>query len=763
MATKKTTTKKATSEKTATKKTAGAQKYLVIVESPTKEKTIGRFLGDSYRVKSSFGHIRDLPADCLGVDETSFDPTYKLLPRGTKIAAELNRLAKGCDTIYLATDPDREGEAIAWHLTHIIKVPADKFKRIAFHEITKQAIKHSLETPRGIDLNLVNAQQARRIIDRLVGYKLSPLLWSKIKSGLSAGRVQSVSVRLIAERAKEIAAFKEEDYFTLFTKLTKEKENEFEAKVVKWDGETIEKSVLMKLFSEDYRHKTSIFKKFEDTVPVATFLKENELKVKKVEKKSAKQKPRPPFITSTIQQDAYNRLGFSSDRTMRIAQSLYEGIDFNGEREGLITYMRTDSFNVSQEMLKQTAKFIKESYGDDFAPEEFRVYSKKVKGAQEAHESIHPTDVSRKPSDLQDSLSLEQYKLYDLIWRRYVSCQMSDAQFDVVSMEVSDENKKAILRASGRTMKFEGYLKVYKDLKKENPEDEKDDKEGLLPLLKEGDILELKNLETKSHKTSHPPYYNEASIIRTLEKHGIGRPSTYAAIIKTVMDRGYIKRNPKEKKILITDLGDLVTDKLKGFFEDIMSLSYTADIEGKLDSIAEGKDEWKKVMKDFYSPFSKNLKIASKDMTITKPKVEKTTEKCPDCGSLMDLRESRFGKYLACSRFPKCRGKIGLDAEGNKKVVVKPIKTDKTCTKCKKNKMLLRKSARGYFLACSGFPRCRNINPITEEDIIKLHKKAGVEYVPVIVPPKPSAADAEKPENKPEVKTEEKTEKKKEE
>ncbi|MCK5106600.1 MAG: type I DNA topoisomerase [Elusimicrobiales bacterium] len=732
MATKKTTTKKAT----------GSEKYLVIVESPTKEKTISRFLDGSFRVKSSFGHIRDLPADCLGVDETSFEPTYKLLPRGTKIAAELNRLAKGCDTIYLATDPDREGEAIAWHLTHIIKVPADKFKRIAFHEITKQAIAHSLETPRGIDLNLVNAQQARRIIDRLVGYKLSPLLWSKIKSGLSAGRVQSVSVRLIAERAKEIAAFKEEDYFTLFTKLTKDKANEFEAKVVKWDGQTIEKTVLMKLFSEDYRHKTSIFKKFEDTVPVATFLKENELTVQKVEKKSAKQKPRPPFITSTIQQDAYNRLGFSSDRTMRIAQSLYEGIDFNGEREGLITYMRTDSFNVSQEMLKETAKFIKESYGADFVPEKFRVYATKVKGAQEAHESIHPTSVYRKPSDLKESLSVEQYKLYDLIWRRYVSCQMEDAQFDVVSMEVGDEKKKALLRASGRTMKFEGYLKVYKDLKKES-DDDKDEKEGLLPVLKEGDILELKDIETKSHKTSHPPYYNEASIIRTLEKHGIGRPSTYAAIIKTVMDRGYIKRNPKEKKILITELGDLVTDKLKGFFSDIMSLSYTAGIEGKLDNIAEGKDEWIKVMKDFYSPFTKNLKIASKDMTVTKPSVQKTKEKCPECGSFMDLRESRFGKYLACSRFPKCRGKIGLDAEGNKKVVVKPIKTDKTCTKCKKNKMLLRKSARGFFLACSGFPRCRNINPITEEEIIKLHKDAGVEYVPVVTEA-PKAADTEK-------------------
>ncbi|MBU2530115.1 MAG: type I DNA topoisomerase [Elusimicrobia bacterium] len=749
MAIKKTTTKKATAEKAVKEKPTGSGKYLVIVESPTKEKTISRFLGASYRVKSSFGHIRDLPADCLGVDETSFEPTYKLLSRGTKIAAELNKLAKGCDTVYLATDPDREGEAIAWHLTHIIKVPADKFKRIAFHEITKQAINHSLEEPRSIDLNLVNAQQARRIIDRLVGYKLSPLLWSKIKSGLSAGRVQSVSVRLIAERAKEIVAFKEEDYFTIFTKLTKEKENEFEAKVVKWDGQTIEKTVLMKLFSEDYRHKTSIFKKFENTVPVASYLKENTLKVKKVEKKSSKQKPRPPFITSTIQQDAYNRLGFSSDRTMRIAQSLYEGIDLKGEREGLITYMRTDSFNVSQEMLKETAKFIKETYGADFVPENFRVYEKKVKGAQEAHESIHPTNVYRTPNGLKEFLNVDQYKLYDLIWRRYVSCQMEDAQFDVVSMEVSDEKDKVLLRAGGRTMKFEGYLKVYKDLKKESDDgdDDDDDKEGLLPILKEGDILDLKDIETKSHKTSHPPYYNEASIIRTLEKHGIGRPSTYAAIIKTVMDRGYIKRNPKEKKILITELGDLVTDKLTGFFEDIMSLSYTADIEGKLDSIAEGKDEWITVMKDFYLPFSKSLKTASKDMTVTKPTAQKTKEKCPECGSLMDLRESRFGKYLACSSFPKCRGKMALDAEGNKKIVVKPIKTDKTCTKCKKNKMLLRKSARGFFLACSGFPRCRNINPITEEEILQLHKDAGVEYVPVVLVAKTETpVDTEKTE-----------------
>ena len=694
------------------------KKTLVIVESPTKEKTISRFLSADYVVRSSYGHVRDLPKDELGVDvEHEFTPKYVLIDRAKKIIPELNTLAKNADAIYLATDPDREGEAISWHLREAMNADKAKFQRISFHEITKQAIEASLKSPRELDLNLVNAQQARRITDRLVGYKLSPLLWAKIKSGLSAGRVQSVTVRLVAERALEIAAFLEEDYYTLSAKLAKETDSkDFESKLVRWHSKPVEQTVLLKLFAEDYRYKTSVFKKIEDTVEAATLLRNSTLTVSKIESKAVKQKPKPPFITSTLQQDAYNKLGFSSDRTMKIAQSLYEGVELGGERAGLITYMRTDSFNVSAEMQKETVKFVTEIYGKDFAPAKPPLYLKKVKGAQEAHEAIHPTSVYRRPEDVNSFLTSEQARLYDLIWRRFVASQMEDAVFDSVSVEITDAKGVAVLRTSGRTMKFEGYLKVYREEKEDEVTDAEEDEESIIPPLKEGDKLILKDVMTKPHRTSPPPNYNEASIIKTLEKHGIGRPSTYSVIIRNIVDRGYIKRE-KDRKLLITELGALVTEKLKGFFPDIMDISYTASIEDKLDDIADGAINWVKMIKEFYGPFAKNLVKAESDMVRSRPNVVKTNEKCPLCLSLLVMRESKFGKYLSCSRFPKCKGKIPLDREGNKIDVFKPISTEKVCTKCNKNKMLLRKSARGYFLACSGFPRCRNIEKVTDPEV----------------------------------------------
>jgi DNA topoisomerase-1 len=696
-----------------------AKRHLVIVESPTKEKTITRFLDASYVVRSSFGHVRDLPKDELGVDvKDTFTPKYVLVERAKKIISELNLLAKNADVIYLATDPDREGEAISWHLREAIKTDAP-FKRISFHEITKTAIAESLKTPRDLDMALVNAQQSRRIIDRIVGYKLSPLLWSKIKSGLSAGRVQSVTVRLIAERAKEIAAFKEEDYYTLYTKLAKGDSKDFESKLVRWEGAAVEQTILLKLFAEDYRYKTSVFKKLEDTVEAGTHLRNSKLTVSKVEAKAVRQKPKPPFITSTLQQDAYNKLGFSSDRTMKVAQSLYEGVDMGGERSGLITYMRTDSFNVSAEVQKEAAKFIAEIYGKDFCPEKPPTYLKKVKGAQEAHEAIHPTSVYKRPEELKEFLNPDQVKLYDLIWRRFMASQMEEAIFDSLSVEFSDDKSRAVLRTSGRTVKFEGYLKIYMEEKEVEIAGEEEEGTAALPPLKEGDVVTLKDVSTKSHKTSSPPNYNEASIIKTLEKHGIGRPSTYAVIIKNVIDRGYINRE-KDRKLLITELGALVTEKLKDFFKDIMEISYTASIEDKLDDIADGTMDWVKFMKDFYAPFAVELATAEKEMTKSRPNVIKTDEKCPLCLSPMVQRESRFGKYLSCSRFPKCKGKVPLDKEGNKQEYFAPIKTGKTCSKCGKNEMLLRKSARGYFLACSGFPKCRNIEQPTPEEVERL-------------------------------------------
>ncbi len=720
---------KNTLQETKAKKTSAGKnssgRSLVIVESPTKQKTISRFLDGKYVVRSSFGHVRDLPANEIGVDEGgSFAARYVVVDRAKKILSELTTIAKRADMVYLATDPDREGEAISWHLMEMLKSTGVPFKRISFHEITRSAIEESLKSPRDLDMNLVNAQQARRIIDRLVGYKLSPLLWSKIKSGLSAGRVQSVAVRLVSERAREIAAFNEEEYYTFYVMLAKGQTKAFPAKLVKWNGRTVEKSVLLHLFAEDYRYKTSPFKKLEDTAEAATLLKQSVITVTKVDSKTVKQKPKPPFITSTLQQDAYNKLGFSSDRTMRIAQALYEGVELkNRERSGLITYMRTDSFNVSAEMQKETAKFIASTYGREYCPARPPLYLKKVKGAQEAHESIHPTSVYRRPEEIAEYLTAEQLKLYTLIWNRFVASQMNAAEFDSLTAEFSDEKAKAVLRAGGRALKFDGYLKVYRE-EKEDDADSGDENSAILPPLKVGDEVTLKDISARPHKTTPPPNYNEASLIKTLEKHGIGRPSTYAAIIKNITDRGYIT---KEKgKMLITGLGTLVTEKLKEFFKDIMEISYTASIEDKLDDIADGGVDWVKMMSDFYRPFSEELKAADKNMERTRPGVQKTDEKCPICLSPMYLRESRYGKYLSCSRFPKCKGKIPLDREGNKQEVFNPVKTDRICDKCGKNHMLLRKSTRGYFLACSGFPKCRNAQSVSQEEVDRIldHKKA---------------------------------------
>ena len=700
-------------------------KILVIVESPTKEKTIVRFLGGNFVVRSSYGHVRDLPKDELGVDvEHDFVPKYVLIERAKKIIPELNALAKNAEAVYLATDPDREGESISWHLREAMNADKSKFRRISFHEITKAAIEASLKSPRELDLNLVNAQQARRLTDRLVGYKLSPLLWVKIKSGLSAGRVQSVTVRLIAERAKEIAAFLEEDYYTLGARLAKDADGkDFDSRLMRWHSKPVEQTITLKLFAEDYRYKTSVFKKMEDTVEAATLLRNSVLTVSKIESKAVRQKPKPPFITSTLQQDGYNKLGFSSDRTMKVAQSLYEGVELGGERTGLITYMRTDSFNVSADIQKETARFVAESYGKDFVPAQAPVYLKKVKGAQEAHEAIHPTSVFRRPEEIKAFLNPDQVKLYDLIWRRFVASQMEDAVFDSLSVEITDAAGVAVLRSSGRTVKFEGYLKVYREEKEDEVTDEESEEDSIMPPLKEGDRLILKDVLTKSHRTSPPPNYNEASIIKTLEKHGIGRPSTYAVIIKNVVDRGYIKRE-KDRRLLISELGALVTEKLKGFFPDIMDISYTASIEDKLDDIADGAVDWVKMIKEFYTSFSSNLAKAETGMVKSRPVVIKTDEKCPLCLSPLVLRESRFGKYLSCSRFPKCKGKIPLDRDGNKMEVFKPIPTEKVCAKCNKNKMLLRKSARGYFLACSGFPKCRCIEKVTDQEVEQIKNAA---------------------------------------
>ena len=680
---------------------AAKGKKLVIVESPTKQKTISKILGSDFIVRSSFGHVRDLPQHDMGVDiEHGFTPTYEPVERAKKMLKELTTLAKAAPEIYLATDPDREGEAIAWHLIELLKLPAERYQRIFFHEITPIAIKESFSHARKIDENLVNAQQARRVLDRIVGYKLSPLLWKKITRGLSAGRVQSVAVRLLAERAKEIADFKEQPYWTMQAQFEKPgTAPSFWARVTKYQGKNVEQTKTYKLFAEDYKVKNTVFDAPEKLAPVSDLLRKGPNTVLKVEKKEVKQHPKPPFITSTLQQDAYNKLGFSSQKTMQTAQHLYEGIEVEGQTIGLITYMRTDSFNVSKLLQEQTKKFIGQKYGEQFVPAKPNIFKSKVMGAQEAHEAIHPTDVRRTPQNLKPFLTADQYKLYELIWLRFVASQMTDAVFNTVSIDIAAQSEKdCVLRATGRTIKFPGYLSIYKD------EDETQNEEGnsaLLPMLAEGDELKLVEIKTKDHKTTPPPYYNEASLIKTLEKHGIGRPSTYAPTIKTIIDRKYIARQPKSNKLVATDLGITVTDSLKGFFKEIMDLSYTAGVEEKLDKIAEGDQKWVELMASFYQNFAKDLDAADKGMQ--RPAAKETDEKCPICGKMMLKKRSRFGEYLVCSD-DTCKGKINLTSTGEK---VQPEKTNEVCDKCGKP-MVIRMGRRGKFLACSGYPACKN-------------------------------------------------------
>ncbi|MHB2026224.1 MAG: type I DNA topoisomerase [Elusimicrobiota bacterium] len=691
---------------------------LVVVESPAKERTITRFLKSGYVVRSSYGHVRDLPVRKMGVNvEKEFEPQYVLLPRAKKIIAELKPLVQKSPFVYLATDPDREGEAIAWHLTEILGLPADRIRRIAFHEITAQAVSEALESPRAINENLVHAQQARRVIDRLVGYNLSPLLWEKIQRGLSAGRVQSAAVRLLSEREKEIKGFESEGFRTLTAICEKPPEgNGFEARLIEWQGQKTDVYRTFDLFAEQYRVRATILKSEEDVASVEKTASAGPWRVRSIERKEARRRPPPPFSTSLLQQAASQRLGFPSDRTMRVAQSLYEGVEIgSGEPAGLITYMRTDSFSISAAAAQEAARYLRDRFGERYVPAEPPKYQTKSRGAQEAHEAIRPTSIARAPESLRKYLSPEQYRLYDLIWKRFAASQMSEAIYDTVSVDV--EAPQSLWRASGRTMKFDGFLKAYAVSREESdsdPEenDEEDENKSSIPAdLQEGDDLRLARLEREEHKTSPPPYYNEASLIKALEKHGIGRPSTYAPTIKTIVDRGYARRNPKDRRLTPSDLGILVTEQLKEHFPDVVSLSYTADVEEKLDSIAEGKERWVDVVRDFYAPFLRSMKLAAARMPVVKPEPKLSNEKCPVCDAPMLIRESRFGQYLSCSTFPKCKGKIRMNADGRAAV---PEATDEVCDLCAKP-MVIRTGRKGRFLACSGYPACRNTYSLDAE------------------------------------------------
>ena len=670
-------------------------KYLVIVESPTKEKTISRFLGPEYTVKSSYGHIRDLPKSKIGVDpENNFEPEYVIMPKAKKIIPELKKLTAGSKYVYLATDYDREGEAIAWHLKEALKLPASKVKRITFHEITAEAIKEAVENPRDIDPHLVDAQQARRVLDRLVGYKLSPLLWKKIKYGLSAGRVQSVAVRLICDREKEIDAFNPVEYWSVKAELKKSPDEPFLASLIAKDGKKIDKL--------DIRDSAAA----EKTVAELSGAK---YRVASVESKERQRAPFAPYTTSTLQQDASRRLHFSAAKTMMIAQKLYEGIELGDKgNAGLITYMRTDSLNISEQARKEAKKLIVSKYGADYYPEKPRIYKTKSKGAQEAHEAIRPASCRLVPQEIKQYLSPDEFKLYDLIWSRFMASQMVNAVYDTLSVDIAANNYT--FRATGRTLKFSGFLEVYSVA---DSEDEQEDGEGRLPKMSVGDILDFIKLHSEQHFTEPPPRFNEASLIKALEEHGIGRPSTYAPTIHTIIDRGYVRL--ETRKFFPTDMGKLVNDVLQKNFSQIVDVEFTARVDGELDKVAEGESVWTDVVSRFYTPFNKDLADAEKNLARQKVEPQKSDEVCPKCGKPMVIRESRRGRFLACTGFPECRTTFSIDRNNQKIIKPAPEQTGLVCEKCGKP-MLKRFGKRGAFLACSGFPKCRNTKKLPENE-----------------------------------------------
>lgn len=672
-------------------------KYLIIVESPTKEKTISKIVGPDYTVKSSYGHIRDLPKSQLGIDvQHGYAPKYITIVKAKKILPELKKLSAKAATVFLATDYDREGEAIAWHLKEALALPDDKIRRITFHEITPEAITGALAHPRGIDQCLVDAQQARRVMDRLVGYTLSPLLWKKVKSGTSAGRVQSVALRMICDREAEIEAFKPQEYWSLNATLAKRAAGKasFTAALSACGGKKIDKLDICDKAAMD---------------AIVAELGAASYTVASIERKERRRQPYAPYTTSTLQQDASRRIYFSAAKTMKIAQQLYEGIAIGKEDSvGLITYMRTDSVSIAEPARREARQFLTTTFGAAFVPEKPRVYKTKTKGAQEAHEAIRPTSAARTPQDVKNYLSPDEYKLYELIWARFLASQMTDAVYDTVGVDIAAG--RCMFRASGSTLKFEGFLKVYDLGKTEDADDA--DKPAVLPPLTEKELLDLVELLPSQHFTEPPPRFNEASLIKTLEEHGIGRPSTYAPIIHTIVQRTYVRL--ESRRFSPTPLGKVVNDVMKTHFANIVDVAFTAGVEEKLDRIAEGETPWASVIDEFYQPFTKDLAAAEVNLVRQKIEPQKTDEVCPKCGKPMVLRDSWRGQFLACSGYPDCKTTFSVDKEGKKIIKPAPEMTALKCEKCGKA-MLKRVGKRGPFLACSGFPKCRNIKPWRED------------------------------------------------
>lgn len=637
---------------------------LIIVESPAKAKTIEKFLGKNYKVKASIGHIRDLPKSKLGVDiEDNFNPSYITIRGKASIANELKKEAKKSEKVFLATDPDREGEAISWHLAYILGLDENENNRIEFNEITKEAVRNAIKNPRKIDKNLVDAQQARRVLDRLVGYKISPILWAKVRKGLSAGRVQSVATKMICDREAEIEKFIPQEYWSI--SLNAQNSNK--------------ENISFELSGN--KNKKIEIKNEEQSSQILSDIKGKNLQVKKIEKKNRKKMPYRPFTTSTLQQEAANKLGFTTKKTMQLAQQLYEGISVKGRGTlGLITYMRTDSQRISSEAQALAKEHITSKYGNKY----YKSYGYKQTGknVQDAHECIRPSHIELEPMELENSLNKDQYKLYRLIYSRFIACMMQDALYEQQSInaDIDDYNFKA----NGSKLLFDGFLRVY---------DYSTSEENILPSVEENEILKVKKILPKQHFTQPPARYNEASLVKTLEELGIGRPSTYSSIISTIQDRGYVEK--KQKNLFPTELGKVVTNLLEEYFKQIVDLEFTADIEGKLDTVAEGKDAWKEVVSNFYKPIEHDLEIASKEIERINMD-EETDEVCELCGNKMVIKHGRFGKFMACSNYPECKN-------------TKPIlqKTGVKCPKCSEGDVIIRKTKRGkIFYGCSSYPKC---------------------------------------------------------
>jgi DNA topoisomerase-1 len=699
-------TARKTTRKSAGKATKTASrrngKSLVIVESPAKARTLASILGNKYEVQASVGHVRDLPKSQLGVDvERGFEPRY-IVPKDKKdVVKKLKEAAKGAPLVFLATDPDREGEAISWHLREAMELAPERYRRVEFHEITADAVREAFEHPREIDMKLVDAQQGRRVLDRLVGYKISPILWNKIRRGLSAGRVQSVALKMVVDREREIEAFVPQEYWTIDARLARladADEAAFEARLVALPGQ-----------------KKAEINSGAEAERVTGDLRGASYAVREVRKRQQNRRPAPPFTTSTLQQEASRRFGFSAKRTMAVAQQLYEGLSIPGEGQvGLITYMRTDSLNIAQVARDEARRFITRKFGGDFVPGQPRIYKTKSKGAQEAHEAIRPTSVMREPAALKRALTNDQQKLYTLIWQRFVASQMADAVFDQVSVDIearaAGQQEPYLLRATASHLRFPGFRQVY--IEGRDTEDD-EDAERTLPELRDGEPLRLLEVKPDQHFTEPPPRYTEATLVKALEENGIGRPSTYAPIISTIQDRGYVKKEGRALKP--QELGFVVTDMLQEIFPPVLDTGFTSRMEDELDDVAEGERAWPPVVKELYDPLEDALSKVG-DL----PRAERQTDEvCEKCGRPMVVRWGRFGQFLACTGFPECKNTRPLDGEEAQQQA-----TDEKCDECG-SPMVVKRGRFGQFLACSRYPECKGSRPLLKKVGVACPKDGG--------------------------------------